>query len=147
MNEEKQIDEMAVMFAKQNCMKCGCEKCKYDKEDCEEYDFYRRMAEAFYSEGYRKASNVVNEVFDGVDGITDLFAKGIIGELEMYDMLSDLKKKCRKDVENAGCSEKTKSLKSIVIRTACGDRVAVSPIECYRADCENNIDGRYCKCY
>lgn len=36
---------------------------------------------------------VAREIFEEIDGITDLFAKGLIGELEMYDKLAELKKK------------------------------------------------------
>ena len=35
----------------------------------------------------------VERIFKNIDGITDLFAKGIISELEMYDMIANLKKK------------------------------------------------------
>ena len=38
-------------------------------------------------------SEVAREIFEEIDGITDLFAKGLIGELEMYDKLAELKKK------------------------------------------------------
>jgi hypothetical protein len=34
----------------------------------------------------------VEKIFEEMDGITDLFAKGLIGELEMYDKLAELKK-------------------------------------------------------
>lgn len=37
--------------------------------------------------------DVVQKIFEELDGITDLFAKGLIEEFEMYDMLSELKKK------------------------------------------------------
>ena len=42
---------------------------------------------------------VAREIFVDVDGITDLFAKGLIGELEMYDKLAELKKKYTGDRE------------------------------------------------
>ena len=38
-------------------------------------------------------ADVAREIFEEIDGITDLFAKGLIGELEMYDKLAELKKK------------------------------------------------------
>ncbi len=38
-------------------------------------------------------SEVAREIFEQVDGITDLLAKGLVGELEFYDMLAELKKK------------------------------------------------------
>ena len=36
---------------------------------------------------------VVREIFEEMDGVTELFMKGLIEELEMYDMLAELKKK------------------------------------------------------
>ena len=42
-------------------------------------------------------SEVAREIFEQVDGITDLFAKGLVGELEFYDMLAELKKKYTED--------------------------------------------------
>ena len=36
---------------------------------------------------------VAREIFEEMDGITELFIKGLIGELEMYDQLAELKKK------------------------------------------------------
>ena len=44
-------------------------------------------------------SEVAREIFEEIDGITDLFAKGLIGELEMYDKLAELKKKYTEDKE------------------------------------------------
>ena len=38
-------------------------------------------------------ADVAREIFGEIDGITDLFAKGLVGELEMYDKLAELKKK------------------------------------------------------
>lgn len=60
MEREKQIEEMAVIIAKQNCKPCGCENCDFayeygtKEESCEDYVSYRKMAEAFYNAGYRK---------------------------------------------------------------------------------------------
>lgn len=59
-DKKKQIEEMAIIIAKQNCKPCGCENCDYayeygtKEESCEDYVLYRRMAEAFYDAGYRK---------------------------------------------------------------------------------------------
>ena len=51
-----------------------------------------------YEKGFaagRCAANidVAREIFEEMDGITDLFAQGLICELKMYDMLAELKKK------------------------------------------------------
>ena len=67
MSKEKQIDkqaveEMAVEFAKINCNPKGCYSCNLCDEygslelNCEDYLFYRKMAETFYNAGYRKQS-------------------------------------------------------------------------------------------
>lgn len=37
--------------------------------------------------------DVAREIFEEIDGITDLVAKGLIGELEFYDKIAELKKK------------------------------------------------------
>ena len=44
-------------------------------------------------------TEVAREIFEEMDGITELFIKGLIGELEMYDRLAKLKKKHTKPVE------------------------------------------------
>lgn len=87
----KQIEEMANDLAKicpdlvENC--CGQVNC------------VTHLTLSLSKLGYRKTSAVAREIFEDVDGITDLFAKGIIGELEMYDMLADLKKKYESEGE------------------------------------------------
>jgi hypothetical protein len=43
--------------------------------------------------GLQDRIRLAMEIFEEIDGITDLFAKGLIGELEMYDKLAELKKK------------------------------------------------------
>ena len=60
--KEKQIEEMAVEFAKINCNPKGCYACNLCDEygslelNCEDYLYYRTMAETFYNAGYRKQS-------------------------------------------------------------------------------------------
>ena len=55
-----EIEEMAVEFAKINCNPKGCYGCNLCDEygslelNCEDYLYYRRMAETFYNAGYRK---------------------------------------------------------------------------------------------
>ena len=62
MSKEKQIEEMAVEFAKINCNPKGCYSCNLCDEygslelSCEDYLVYRKMAETFYNAGYRKQS-------------------------------------------------------------------------------------------
>lgn len=73
MNKEKQIEEMAVEFAKINCNQKGCYSCNLCDEygslelNCEDYLHYRTMAETFYNAGYRKASEVAEEIFAEIE--------------------------------------------------------------------------------
>ena len=59
-DKEKQIEEMALQFAKKYCKACGCESCDWayefgtKEESCEDYLHYKQMAEHFYNLGYRK---------------------------------------------------------------------------------------------
>ena len=56
----------------------------------------KAVAEALrnYRDGYAAIkAETAREIFFELDGITDLFAKGLIEELEFYDMLAALKKK------------------------------------------------------
>jgi hypothetical protein len=49
-DQKKQIEEMAIIIAKQNCKPSGCENCDYayeygtKEESCEDYVSYRRSA-------------------------------------------------------------------------------------------------------
>jgi hypothetical protein len=58
------------------------------------------LKEVLHDIGYRKTEDVAREIFAEIDGITDLFAGGTIGELEMYDMLGKLKKKYESEKDN-----------------------------------------------
>ena len=44
-------------------------------------------------------TEVAREIFEELDGITDLFAKGLVEELAMYDMIAALKKKYTEEKE------------------------------------------------
>ena len=73
----KQIEEMAVEFAKINCNSKGCHCCDLIDEygslelSCEDYLTYKQMAETFYNAGYRKASEVAEEIFAEIEKILD----------------------------------------------------------------------------
>jgi hypothetical protein len=75
MEKEKQIEEMAVEFAKINCNPKGCYSCNLCDEygslelNCEDYLYYRTMAETFYTAGYRKASDVAEEIFAEIEDV------------------------------------------------------------------------------
>jgi hypothetical protein len=53
----------------------------------------QKALETTLEEVEKAKAEVVWEIFKEMDGITELFAKGLIGELEMYDQLAELKKK------------------------------------------------------
>jgi hypothetical protein len=89
----KQIEEMAREMCHlsaefETCQICD-EKYHCDGEAC----YFQGIANEIINRGYRKTEDIAREIFAQVDGITDLFAVGDIGELEMYDMLGKLKKK------------------------------------------------------
>lgn len=84
---EKRISDIAKIISQYE--DCGdCPRCKF--HGCCSSELH---ATNIYDEGYRSQSDVVAKIFWKIDGITDLFAKGLIGELEMYDQLAELKKK------------------------------------------------------
>ena len=70
MNKDKQIEEMTNALCDIDCkgMKCGV--C--DSYGCE----YRMQAEALYSAGYRKASEVAREIFEEIEENADLLYDG-----------------------------------------------------------------------
>lgn len=84
---EKQIEEMAKVICNTFAEKKYCEACPTP------WCYAEECATLLYCAGYRKQSEVTREIFEEIDGITDLFAKGLIGELEMYDKLAEFKKK------------------------------------------------------
>lgn len=72
MNTEKQIEEMAERMAETAHLECGkkpCEECKWcgstnhEKADCSDY----LIAEGLYNAGYRKASEVAEEIFAEIE--------------------------------------------------------------------------------
>ncbi len=59
-----------------------------------QFEEYRKLVRALSGEIEKAVSvKVARDIFEQVDGITDLLAKGLVGELEFYDMLAELKKK------------------------------------------------------
>lgn len=63
------------------------------KKHKDEIDRLRYNLKAVIEEIPETKSEVAREIFEEMDGITELFIKGLIGELEMYDQLAELKKK------------------------------------------------------
>ena len=74
MTKEKQIEEMAVELAKIICNPKGCFGCNLCDEygslelNCEDYLYYRKMAESLYNAGYRKQSEGKWEIMKMGDG-------------------------------------------------------------------------------
>ena len=97
MNKEKQIEEMTRVL---------CEDCARDVAPCtltksgRMCDSVREQAEALYNAGYRKASEVVWEIFDKVDEIAYRYLNDAdySGGDMVYD-LYELKKKYTEDTE------------------------------------------------
>lgn len=120
MSRDKQIEEMAVEFAKINCNSKGCHCCDLIDEygslelSCEDYLIYKNMAETFYNAGYRKASEVAEKIFAELDKRLDDITI-VMGRLDSLNTLhktmeavtrevAELKKKyteSEKDNENA----------------------------------------------
>lgn len=61
MNREKQIEEMTKDLCDIECKGMKCNEC--DGYGCE----YRMTAEALYTAGYRKASEVAREIFAEIE--------------------------------------------------------------------------------
>lgn len=59
MNKEKQIEEIAKILCGQTR---GCEHCMFNYNTC----FERKDAEEIYNAGYRKASEIFEEIEEGI---------------------------------------------------------------------------------
>lgn len=103
MSRYKQIEEMAKGLHRNRCGGCGEELCEYkiptnDEFSCIDY----KMATALYNEGYRKASEVAEEIFAEIE------EKGKVDEpiveyyILSYSELAELKKKYTVTDTNVG---------------------------------------------
>ena len=54
--EKQQIEEMAKELAKIQCNKKGCEDCEFYQFECDDLQYYTKIAEALYNAGYRRQS-------------------------------------------------------------------------------------------
>lgn len=62
MNKEKQIEEIAHILCG---MENSCDECIFDKVKC-----YERLdAEQIYNAGYRKATDIVKEIFKELESV------------------------------------------------------------------------------
>ena len=77
----------------------NCDNCEFGKEFTKLHKQIDRLKKQNETLTIQRnawaltAKAIAREIFEEIDGITDLFAKGLIGELEMYDKLAELKKK------------------------------------------------------
>lgn len=117
MSRDKQIEEMAILFAKEYCNPKGCDCCNLideycDRElSCEDYLGYKRMAETFYEQGYRKASEFAREIIADLvkfadDKETQRLINGhsvwYIESDDITDFIAELKKKYTESEKDNG---------------------------------------------
>ena len=88
---EKQIEEMTKDLCDIQCKGMKCNVC--DSYGCE----YRMQAEALYNAGYRKASEVAEEIFAEINEFKKQYASGDIDGHTLYVRLYMLEKKYRED--------------------------------------------------
>ena len=82
MNREKQIEEMAGIIATSTCIGIYCSECEFnEKPPCNQ--MYK--AAACYNAGYRKASEVAEEIFAEL--------KKVMIDEYRYPIIAELKKK------------------------------------------------------
>ena len=73
MSRDKQIEEMAFDL-------CCIDRCKHlPQAECNNTTCAHCEAEALYTAGYRKASDVAREIFEEIDNLL-LFTRGVIDE-------------------------------------------------------------------
>lgn len=91
MNRDKQIEEMAKIL-------CGmeniCDESMYNKAHCYE----RNQVKAIYNAGYRKASEVVREIFEVTDEVLNDVCAMTGLSFRVYGKYAELKKKYTKEI-------------------------------------------------
>lgn len=97
MSRDKQIEEMAKDICKFGCV-CTCLECEYVKladDDCACIDV--KIAEGLYNAGYRKASDVAEEIFAEIEECMRDFEDDddgyILKKCEFEFFMRELKKK------------------------------------------------------
>ena len=106
MSRDKQIEEMA-----KDILKCGCVgtclECEYAtlaEDDCACIDV--KIAEGLYNAGYRKASDVAEEIFAKIEKILKTAEKYLYCNpslASVNEVIAELKKKyteSEKDIDN-----------------------------------------------
>ena len=91
MNKEQQIEEMVKVTAKSCEIANLCGSCNYDT--CNEC-----LAEVLYNAGYRKASELIDDIIDYINEneVEDCKSKigHYVGSYALNDFLNLLKEKC-----------------------------------------------------
>ena len=86
----KAVWEYGIVVDKEELIKA----LRYDREQYE-----KGYADGCIGGKTALKAEVAREIFEELDGITDLFAKGLVEELAMYDMIAALKKKYTEEKE------------------------------------------------
>lgn len=105
MSREKQIEEMAKVIAKIQCNAKGCEDCEFYQFECDDLQHYTKVAELLNAEGYRKASDVAEEIFAAVDAAIDLICAMTGFDITIFGKYAELKKKYSVTDTNVGCKD------------------------------------------
>ena len=92
MNKEKQIEEI------KNCL-CDVLEFNYSDESGVTKVDAKTTAEGLYNAGYRKASDVVREIFDEIELKAPFFCENQIAYEHFYEELAELKKKYTEEGE------------------------------------------------
>ena len=97
MSRDKQIEEMADILAN-GCKMGGCEECRYSEGVYPECAL-KYTAEQLYNAGYRKASDLAEEIFAEINDLRDKYA---MGDIEYPDFQFELGKIEKKYTEGEG---------------------------------------------
>lgn len=91
MSRDKQIEEMAkIMTEKPSCIGLPCSLCEFNgKPPCME----RFKARYLYEEGYRKASDVAEEIFAEIGVLVNEYLDGRSYKHEFLTKIVEVKKK------------------------------------------------------
>ena len=95
MSRDKQIEEMvkAVCIQMRDYPKLTCKKCKADNSSTKAYCRVQFEMERLCNAGYRKASDVAREIFEGVDSTIDLICAMTGLDIKVFGKYAELKKK------------------------------------------------------
>ena len=95
---EKQIEEMVVLMCGERKKHKSCKGCKSGNLNANAYCRIEHYAEALYNAGYRKASDVVKEIFEEIERIAMSKIDGdlsiaVLNDTYYIEAIDELKKK------------------------------------------------------